>query len=527
MNEIWMPECVAAGFFFLYLVRPFIKGLWALDGLVWLPLLGLGIAIGLFPAYGFRPECIPFLVFASVCNCINVSALMFSATSRRNDDFRDWNPFCTILALGFLLASFFVMVAFPPAIPSALVSDGVESKKIHNKARNRDYFVRVYGPVPAAGVSPDSEPVNGGIRPLIFLIPPEAGSISAVDRVCAGLRDRGFTVVSYSRRGFDLPATGENGRRHGRRQGRRYRVSLARLNALWRAFQDGTVFTKANVQGAALEAERMEDIAFLLPRIPALAEQAADPELAEKTPLLLAGYGAGGSALTLFAAADGEFSSRFSNVKGIVTVESRFWSMYRSEPPVFPALPNRAPWHLRLKRAVTQWLSGFKRQRVTGFGEFPWPGVPVLCLVSDRAMAFSGGAEGPLGDNPYRALLETLRDSSGPAALVAIKGAGPLDYCDYPLSHPLYSFMFPGAEKNAAQGAALPADTASIICNFAVMALGRETAALTGGTDGDGFAAATEPPALAAPEPPLAMPAQRGTNADVYVETWGLPDFMP
>jgi hypothetical protein len=516
MNEIWIPECVAVGFFFLYLIRPFLKGLWALDGLVWLPLLGLGIIIGLFPAYGFRPECIPFLIFATVCTIITIPALIFSATSRQNDDFRDRSPVVTILPLGFLAATLLVMLIFAPTIPSALISDGVQSRKIHNKAQNRDYFVRIYGPVSAAeGVSPGSGLANGGIRPLIFLIPPEAGSIPAVDRVCAGLRDRGFTVISYSRRGFDAPALGENGRRHGRR----YLVAPAKISALWRAFQNGTVFTTANAQGQALETERMEDIAFLLPRIPALAEQTADSERAGKIPLILAGYGAGGSALTLFAAAQGDFSRRFSTVKGIVTVESRFWSVYHLEPPVFPELPKGAPWHLRLKRAVTQWLSGFKSQRVTGFGEFPRPGVPVLCLVSDRA--FSGGAGGPGRDNPYRALVETLRDSSGPVALAAITGAGPLDYCDYPLSHPLYSFMFPGREKNAAKSANLPADTAGIIGNFAAMVLERETAARTGGEGGDGFAAAaTEPPALA-------IPAQRGISADVYVETWGLPDFMP
>jgi hypothetical protein len=107
--------------------------------------------------------------------------------------------------------------------------------------------------------------------------------------------------------------------------------------------------------------------------------------------------------------------------------------------------------------------------------------------------------------------LETLHNSSGPAALAAIKGAGPLDYGDYPLTHPLYSFMFPGQEQNAVQSADPPADTASLICNFAAMLLERE------------------PPAFETmePEPPFIIPAKHGIGAELYVETWGLPDFMP
>ena len=268
------------------------------------------------------------------------------------------------------------------------------------------------------------------------------------------------------------------------------------------------MFKKANEQGTVLEAERIEDIAFLLPRIPALAEHTADPALAGKIPLILAGYGAGGSALALFAAANADFSERFSTVKGIITVESRFWSLYRAEPPLIPEPPKGAPWYLRLKMALTKRLSGFKRRRITGFGQFSPPGVPLLCLVSDRAAVFSRRAGSPARDNPYRALLDTLRNASGPAALAAIKGAGPLDYSDYPLSHPLYSFMFPGQEKNAATSANPPADTASIIGNFAALLLERETAA------------------AAEPEPPLIIPEKHSVSADVYVETWGLPDFL-
>jgi hypothetical protein len=484
-----MPQSIIAVFLILYIIQPFVKRLRALEGLVWLPPLGLGITIGLFPAYGFRLECIPLLLFEIVLTMVNFPALRSSAVSRRNDGLYERKPVLTLLSLAALAAALPVMFVFSPKIPTGLLTAGVESRAIRNA--DRDYVLRIYRPVsPAGDVSVGGESAgadgqNSGIRPIVFLTPPEAGSIAAADRVCANLRDRGFTVISYSRRGFDFPATGETGRS--------LPVSPAAIRAMWRAFRLGTVLQKANEQGKALEAERLKDIEFLLPRIPALAERAAGPG-SGKAPLILAGYGAGGSALVLLSASAG-FTGRFGNVRGIVAIESRLWSAYRSDPPLVPQAPEGAPWHLRFRTAISGRLSGLKARRVSGFGPLPRPGVPLLCLVSGRALRSAG-------ENPYRALWETARNAPRPAAVAAIAGAGPLDFTGYPLSHPLYSFLFPGRQKNAAKSANPPADTADIICNFAVMLLEREAAL---------------------PEyPPFIMPARRGVSADVRIETWGM-----
>jgi hypothetical protein len=70
------------------------------------------------------------------------------------------------------------------------------------------------------------------------------------------------------------------------------------------------------------------------------------------------------------------------------------------------------------------------------------------------------------GQKPYQAVLTSFRTGSGPAALAAIEGAGSLDYQDYPVTHPIYSFLLPGL-KTAQKSINPVSDTASIISNFA------------------------------------------------------------
>ncbi|MDR0585141.1 MAG: hypothetical protein LBG57_12480 [Treponema sp.] len=487
MREIWIPECIAAAFLILHLARPLIKGLGALDGLTWLPLLALGISTGLFPAYGFRPECIPLLLFALFLTVKHIPSMIFSASSRQNDDFQDRTPVFTVLGFGFLGASLLLMFVFSPKIPAGLTVDGVELRQIRDESDGRVYFLRIYGPVSSA-----DESGGPGIRPLIFLIPPEAGSVTAVDRICAGLRDRGFTVICYSRRGFDFPAAGENGRL--------YLISPLKLSAMWRAFRKGTEMKKANEQGKNLEAERLKDIDFLLPRLPAALENTAGSvgPLFGKTPLILAGYGAGGGALVSFSES-AAFSARFANVRGIVAVESRFWTAYRADPPVFPEVPKGAAWHLRFRMEMAKRFGSLKPRRLTGLGPLPRPGVPLLCLVSDRVTA----AGRRPAENPYPALMEILRNSPRPAILAAIEGAGPLDYGDYPLSRPLYSVLFPGRGRLPSS---VHEDTVSVISNFAATLLARE---LPAEKDAD--------------TPSLVIPAQKNIGAVLHIETWGTP----
>jgi hypothetical protein len=86
-----------------------------------------------------------------------------------------------------------------------------------------------------------------------------------------------------------------------------------------------------------------------------------------------------------------------------------------------------------------------------------------LYLVSDRVLD-----ENP-GKSPYEAVYAVLNNAPGPAALICLEGAGPLDYTDYPVSHPVYSALFPGLGKKGRKGRDQVEATLRIMGNFAAL----------------------------------------------------------
>ena len=424
--EIWVPELMVVIFLALPLLRPFVKRLWPVEGLTWLPLVALGIIIGIFPAYGFRPECVPMLAFALIYNFIHFSPIVSGMFARSNDAFRDRGALFTVFAFIFLSAATVPMFAFSSQIDAPAERDAVSVVRV-----NRDYFLRIYGPVQAS-------------RPLIFLVPPEWGSTASVDLVCAELQKKRFTVVTYFSQDKD---------------------TWTKALAYWHVFKNAAVFDSANARGKAIEAQRRKEIELLLPRLSALLNYEND----DLPPLLLAGYGAGGSALAYLAGESG-FISAYGSVRGVVAIESRLWSSYLPEARESPAVPSArgvGGMFARFKANIVNRFNDLKPRLVARKGPLPGAeltesaGLPVLYLVSGRALDF------PEGQKPYQAVFDTLRSGSGPAAIAAIEGAGPLDYQDYPLTHPIYSYLLPGQE-NARQMSEDPiGDTASVISNFA------------------------------------------------------------
>jgi hypothetical protein len=104
-------------------------------------------------------------------------------------------------------------------------------------------------------------------------------------------------------------------------------------------------------------------------------------------------------------------------------------------------------------------------------GSLPDSGFPLLYLISGRAL------DSGKGRKTYQAVFDCLqraedsaRTNSGPVAIAAIEGAGPLDYQDFPLTHPLYSFLMPGL-KGAEKSKNPVSDTAGIIGNFVSLLL--------------------------------------------------------
>jgi hypothetical protein len=433
MEDLWILESLVLLFLFLSLCRPLIKGLWPLEGLAWLPLLSLVITLGLYPAYGFRPETLPLAFFELLLIFFHLPDMGASLTRRSGDAFRDRSPLFTVMALLLCAAAGFLALAFAPKT-SEPPSGEVQTLALRDEGRARDYFLRIYRP-PAR---------NQGL-PLLFVIPPEAGSAASIDHICAGLRSRGFTVITYSRRGFDVPSLGEGGRKHY--------GSPARIYQQWSAFHGGFKFKTANDRGSSLEAARMEDIEFLLPQV--ILRRGAGA-----LPLVMVGYGAGGAALVRLADAPPGAAPWNGQVLGIAAVESGLWGLYLAEDKSPPAASVEKE---RFWERIPGWFAGLKPQRISGLGPVPRPGIPALYLVSDRVQ------EDKPGGDPYGALRGTLRDSSRPAALVSLAGAGPLDYTDHPQINPVYSALFPGRGKRELTAQDLINATSAIIGGFAAL----------------------------------------------------------
>jgi hypothetical protein len=421
--EIWIPEAIAVLFLALPLLRPFSKKLWPLDGLTFLPLVAFGITIGIFPAYGFRPECIPLLVFA----------FFASVASRHNDSFRDRGPLLTVCAFILLIAVTVPLFAFSSRAYS-YSKDRVSEPAREMQVTDR-MVLKVYGAVQAN-------------RPLVFMVPPEIGSAASVDMVCAELQKKNFTVVTYYAKEPDF-------------SWKRFSFLVKPLTHL-RSFRSGTRMVSANVQGKAVEAERGTEIEYLLPQLPVFLGYTHD----NPPPFLLTGYGAGGSALAYLAGENG-FISRYNNVIGVVAIESRLWSSYRPESRDIIKVPVGGGIIKRQWANIIRRLNSLWPQQVTRTGPLPDTGLPVLHLLSGKALDI------PAGQKPYEAIFDSMRSSSGPIALAAIEGAGPLDYQDFPVTHPIYSFLLPGL-KDAEKSEDPISDTAAIIANFASMLLDQE-----------------------------------------------------
>jgi hypothetical protein len=398
----------------VFLVRPLFKGLWPLDGIAWLPSLALGTAVIIFPAYGFRPECIPLAAGCFLITLMNIRPLLTGAS--RNAEFHEQRTLFTVSSIAFLVFSTALALWFSP-VPQDPVNPRKVTLRGPDEAGSPVYTLHIFdGKAPASGIP--------GGRPLIFLVPPEFGGLNAVDRLCAALGERGFSVISYTRPG-----------------------SAARLLRLWRAFHGGTRSKKANDAGRALEAEKKAEIEYVLAYLKENLASLAPG--ANGDALFLAGWGAGGSALAYLCAGQGETApGRWAaaakpayGALGLVVVEGRFWSSWVPAPPP-PAIETSNAFLAPLVR-VRNWLARFLPERIEGPGTPPQPAIPALYLVSGRAL--------DEGEKSYAAVFAALRNSAAPALLAALEGAGPLDYSDLREEYPLYTTLFSGSGGNGSE----------------------------------------------------------------------------
>jgi dienelactone hydrolase len=492
MWELKIQELLITLFLLLPLIRPFIKNLRAIDGLAWLPLPALGICVGIFPAYGFRPECIPLLLYGIIINCINAPALISMIQGLKNDDIYERRPVYTGIALGLLFAVSGTALYFSPSPDIILSSRGIGTGLIQDENRGGEFFLRVYQPEDSEGPQVPA----AGRRPLMLLIPPVAGSVMLIDGICRALAERGFTVMTYSRRGFDSPAVDGTGKRRG--------ISPVKNFRLLRAITRGRKSAAANAIGRMLEEERGKDIEFLLSSIRKngmvrdLILSDTDLEY-----IFLTGYGAGGAALTVLSGSP-EFVKNNPAVKGIIAVEGPLLSALQGVPrKTTPAAGDSKRIRL-LWTDLTNRIAGLGPQKITGMADLPRPEIPILFILS------GGILNSRYRDERYGTILGSFRTAPAPALLAAVPGAGPADYSDGPEKYPFLRVFFHGHGEPVWQNREFIPGTASLMANFA--------AALPAPADGEPWGGS----------PRRIMPPRRTRlKGDLYVEAngaWNSPD---
>ncbi|GHV29362.1 hypothetical protein AGMMS4952_14990 [Spirochaetia bacterium] len=446
MWELGVLELLIALFLFLPLIRPFVKRLWPMDGLAVLPLLALLIVIGLSPAYGIRPECIPLILYVIILNIANLPALGAVFRRLKNDNFRDRGPFSTGFLLGLLIAATVLAIYFVPSLDIHMADSGVRTHIAQDTGRNRNgrpvrLFLRIY--------QPDKEK-----SALLVLVPPAAGSLMTINNLCGELSRRGFTVLTYSRKGIDFPAIGE--------RGQKLSLSPARAIRLLRIIFQGTEWATANTLGRALEEERKQDLIFLLNSLKNRGSMGnLLNENTDRDHIFIAGYGAGGAAAVSLAASPG-FAAAHPAVQGIIGLECPILSSMEQEKVKTVGISREEAGWLRFFLAnLSNRIANLGPRKVKGIETPPLPEVPAFFILSDRAL-YARRRE-----NGYMSVQMSFQMSASPAALAMVPGAGPLDYSDVPEKYPLLSRLFSGdatpvwAREDYLDG------TASLIINFA------------------------------------------------------------
>jgi hypothetical protein len=301
----------------------------------------------------------------------------------------------------------------------------------------------------------------------MLLVPPVFGSVGMVDQVCGKLRDHGFTVLSFSRQGFDFPAFGADNKR--------YNPPMQEQLRIFQALTQGNTAPAANGWGRALEDGRTEDIRFLLSYIRQDLRTDFPEAAVDLNTLFLAGYDAGGSALALLGAS-ATFRAANPGVHGIIVVESPLWSVYQFDDPL-------------------------SQSKAVSWGSIAPPQVPILFMTSDRVTD-------PQKRNRWYGPILQILQTNAPVILAAVNGAGPLDYSDCPAKYPLYSACVPGTKPIPWKYTTFIEGTAAIMTNFASLIL--------------------ENAPRDTPNIPAGLSRHKGLGGTLHFETggaWNLPDF--
>ncbi|MDR0447644.1 MAG: hypothetical protein LBH07_03150, partial [Treponema sp.] len=406
----------------LSIIRPLVRGLWKLPGLSACPLLALGIILGIFPAYGFRPECIPLLFFAFFLFFTNLQDLSNLFTGLHSDSYRDQGLLFTLSSAAAFAFSLWISLYYAPPVDMDLSTKGVKTIFL----QEGNLHIRVYNQTDLTE-NPSTVPTPPSARPLLILLPPVAGSFIVTDDVCSSLRDRGFTVLTFSRLNFDSPSFNQDGMP--------VRLFLPGLYRLGNAILRGLSDVAANAGGRELEEKRMQDTIFILDELNSNKTLMDLLEDTDRNNVFLAGYGAGGAALTVLAG-NNNFAAQYGNIRGIITIEAPLLSSLEGDRLPSPSPPPKDPVSA-FYRQSREYAESFVPRKITHAGVIPSPVLPVLFIVSDHVIQERKGR--------YETILRAFGAARNMALLAAVPGAGPLDYSGSPRYYPVLSILFRGA----------------------------------------------------------------------------------
>jgi hypothetical protein len=430
MNDLAILEILIAFFLFMPLCRPYIKTLMRIEGFVYFPPIALFCAAALFPAYGFRPECVPLLVVTLLHNMLNTRSLFASiGRLRYADDER--GPLSFLIMLALLVASSFIAIRYVPVTDASRM----ESARIireYDAERETEYYLRVYEN-PAA-------PAGG---PFILAVPPVCGSAAIIDKVAAALAKNGARVISFSRKDFDLGALDADGKL--------LLPEYGVVKKLFSALSGGWKKEKQNEAGRFLETERADDIVFMLSCLKKNFVPAA---------VIVLGYGAGGAAITALAA-DESFTRKFPFVTGALAVESSFLSFYQPQTPLYaeekPAGERDSFFEQKID-GFKNWSGRFKNAPVT-------VNVPPQRLHFPLAFIMSDALWGT--DERYAPVKALAEEGAALITLYTPPGTGAADFTDVPEKFPLLSTLLHGEGARVWTEYDSVSHTARLILDFA------------------------------------------------------------
>lgn len=402
MRDLLLLESLVGILLLLSVLRPLFKSFEGIRGLFLLPIVAFLITLGLFSVYGFRPECIPLLLLSLGLTLLYIPKVISTLLRLRTDDYGEVSLAGPLVGTVLVLFSIFVAVFYVPHVENPGLIAKSQVLEVKDNSGKLSLVLHLF--IPSATGSGEDP-----LLPVVFVVPPVTGSVSAVDSLCIALESRGFYVVTFSEPGVDIPAVTASGKR--------IYPGLVNLGkaALFNFL--GNSIPLSAEYGKQIEEERATAIQriFLLFTGPA---ENRDPLLkrADGENSILVGYGSGGMGGALRV-------PKGSAIRGIVAVDGSLAEL----------------------------------------GTPPDPQFPVLFLLSDRS-------KNPVyRDSRYAPVLRVFRNGQVPTSLVTISGAGYFDYSDISTEYPLLTALFPGEGKRVLRGEWYVQQASQLITNFAYL----------------------------------------------------------